>query len=588
MAKKFLIIPLSFLAFFSYAFSADAAVISLLPQARTFGVGQEFNVDIKIDTEETHINAGQATVRFPIGMLELMSVDKSGSAFGFWVEEPKISNEDGTLMFTGGTTSGVSGGSLQILKMKFKAKDAGLVDILLQDAAVTASDGKGTNVLSALKGTSVSVGTQVIPPVTPTISVPSTARQVIPVVSVPAPEPQKVVREAIVAQKLPGKPLLRVPLYGDSTRWYNHQGEAVVFWDVPPDAVTVAVAVDRSPRTIPQKPEAELFTGKNLGVLKEGVSYVHVRFRNNVGWGETAHFKIAIDVTPPLPFEINDSLTSDNPTPKIQYEAHDALSGVSHTVLFLDGKEFLRSTSTSVVLPPQPPGPHTILARVFDFSGNSAESEMKFEILPLQTPVVDFISASITVGEPFFASGTSIPNAFIDMRVLDASEREVIADSAASDARGNWKISITKPLPAGMYTVSIVARDERGARSFPVDGVKPLKVHPKTVLSFGGFIDFGWLEILIMLVLLITSGAGFFASRYVLKNKTREAYKTIVGRDVNKFADMLFSFLKEFEDAGGLNEDSRRVKQKALIEQAKETVAKMKKYICEEVNKLGK
>ncbi|MBI5005155.1 MAG: hypothetical protein HZC03_00925 [Candidatus Lloydbacteria bacterium] len=585
MAKKFLIIPLSFLAFFSCAFSADAAVISLLPQARTFGVGQEFSVDIKIDTEETYINAGQATVRFPMGMLELVSVDKAGSAFGFWVEEPKISNEDGTLMFTGGTTNGVSGGSLQILKMKFKAKDAGLVDIVLQDAAVTASDGKGTNVLSALKGTSVSIGTPMVPPVAPLVSVPVSTKQIVSVV--PSALPQKIVREPITAKKAPMKPELQVPLYDDQTRWHNHQGEVVVFWDVPPDAVEVAVAVDHSPRTIPQKPEAELFTGKNLGVLKEGVSYVHVRFRNNVGWGETAHFKIAIDITPPLPFEISDSLTSDNPTPKIQYEAHDALSGVSHTVLFFDGKEFLRSTSTSVVLPPQLPGPHAILARVFDFAENSAESEMKFEILPLQTPVVDFISASITVGEQLFASGTAIPNAFIDVRVLGASQREVLADTAASDARGNWKISITKPLPAGMYTVSIVARDERGARSFPVEGVTPLKVHPKTVLSFGGFIDLGWLEILIILVLLITSGAGFFASRYVSKNKTREAYKTIVGRDVNKFVDMLLAFLKEFEAASILNDESRRAKQNALIEQTKETVAKMKKYIGEEVNKLG-
>lgn len=586
MAKNFFIVFFSLFAFLGSAFSANAATISLLPQARTFGIGQEFSVDIKIDTEEAYINASQATVRFPVSMLELLSVDKANSAFGFWVEEPKISNDEGTLIFTGGTTSGISGGSLQILKLKFKAKGAGLAEVALQDAAVTASDGKGTNVLSALKGTSVSVGTQVVPSVAPVVSVPSKA----PIVTtpiVPAAEPQKIVREAVVAQKLPEKPTLRVPLYSDATRWYNHQEEAAVFWDVPSDAIEAAVLVDHSPLTKPQKSESELLTGKNLGILKEGVWYVHVRFRNNIGWSETSHYKISIDATPPLPFEIKDSLTSDNPTPEIRYEAHDALSGISHSVLFLDGKEFLKGTTTSTVLPPQLPGPHTVLVRVFDLAGNSAESDLKFEILPLATPIVDFVSSSIIQGESVYASGKSIPDAFVDVRILDKLKREVFSDSAKSDGRGDWKISISEPMPTGTYAVSITARDERGARSFPAEG-GALKVHPRTIVSLGGFVDLGWFEILLIVILLITSAGSFVAWRYVSKNKTREAYKMIVGRDVNKFVDMLLSFLKELESAGDLNEDSRRVKQKALIEQARETVAKMKKYIGEEVNKLGK
>ncbi|MBI5004678.1 MAG: hypothetical protein HZC04_00620 [Candidatus Lloydbacteria bacterium] len=586
MAKNFFTVCFSLLVFFWSAFSANAATISLLPQARAFGIGQEFSVDIKIDTEEAYINASQATVRFPVSVLELVSVDKTNSAFGFWVEEPKISNDEGTLMFTGGTTSGVSGGSLQILKLKFKAKGTGLAEIALQDAAITASDGKGTNVLSALKGTSVSVGTQVVVPIAP--SVPSSVKPSAPAVPVaPTVEPQKIIREAVVAQKLPEKPLLRVPLYSDATRWYNHQGEAAVFWDVPSDAIEAAVVVDHSPLTKPQKPEPELLTGKNLGVLKEGEWYVHARFRNNIGWGDTAHFKISIDATPPLPFEIKDSLTSDNPTPEIKYEAHDALSGVSHNILFLDGKEFVKGTTTSTVLPPLLPGPHMVLVRVFDLAGNSAESDLKFEILPLATPIVDFVSSSIIQGESLYASGKSIPNAFVDVRIVDKRQREVISESAKSDNRGDWKISINDPLPTGTYTISITARDERGARSFSAD-VGALKVHPRTVLSLGGVVDLGWFEILLILILFITSATGLFAWQYVSKNKTREAYKMIVGRDVNKFVDMLVSFLKEFESAGDLNEDSRRVKQKALIEQARETVAKMKKYIGEEVNRLGK
>jgi len=148
--KVFFVLPL--FIFFIFTSRLNAATISLLPQARTFGIGQEFSVDIKIDTEEMYINAGQATLIFPVDILELSSVDKSSSVFSFWPDEPKISNDEGVLNFTGGTAKGISGGALQILKINFKAKRAGFAELTLRDAAVTASDGKGTNVLEEMRG----------------------------------------------------------------------------------------------------------------------------------------------------------------------------------------------------------------------------------------------------------------------------------------------------------------------------------------------------------------------------------------------------------------------------------------------------
>lgn len=583
LQKKLLITFCSTIIFF-LAVSVNAATISLLPQARTFGIGQEFSVDIKINTENAFINASEATIRFPVDILELTTVDKTNSAFGFWPDEPKISNEDGTLRFTGGTAKGISGDSLQILKMKFKAKGAGLADLTLIDAAVTASDGKGTNVLSTLKGTTITIGTAVVTPAPPPPA--SQAPAIIsPSVIPPIEVPKKVIREPVIAKKLSQKPELRVPLYLDEARWYNHLGETAVFWNVPEDVIEVASVIDKSPTTKPQKPEQELFTGKNFGILKEGIWYIHVRFRNNIGWGETAHYKIAIDTTAPLPFEIKtDQVASDNPTPEVRYEAHDILSGISHALLFIDSKEFLKSTTTVSTLSPQSPGKHTLLVRVFDLASNSVESDLAFEILPLPTPIIEFVTRSVAQDELIFASGKSIPNTFIDARVSNTSQQEVFKGSVPSDSSGNWKIAVDKSLATGKYTISVIARDERGATSFSTKE-ELFKVRPKTILSLG-FIDLGWFEIFLIAMIIVTSGAGLAAWRYVSQKNTRGAYKIIVGRDIEKLSTLLTDHLKELEDAQELHDPSRAAKVASLIERMKETIAKMKKYLGEEVSKL--
>lgn len=582
--KVFLILPL--LIFLFFALQVRAASISLLPQVRTFGIGQEFSIDIKINTEDVFINATEATIRFPVDILEMTGVDKTNSVFGFWPDEPKISNEDGTLRFTGGTAKGISGDSLQILKMKFKTKGTGFADLTLIDAAVTASDGKGTNVLSTLKGTTITIETQVITPAPPlpasTKPLPTSQSSAIPSL---IEAPKKVIREPVIAKNLPKKPELQVPLYPDESRWYNHVGEIAVFWELPPDVIQVSTRLSQSSDERPGDKELELFNGKTFGTLKEGIWYVRVQFRNSIGLGPPAYYKISVDTTPPIPFEIKiDTLASDNPIPEVRYETHDGFSGISHAVLFIDGKEFLKSTTTAVILPRQSPGKHNLLIRVFDLAGNSVESDLAFEVLPLPTPIIEFVTRSISQDEFIFVSGKSIPNALIDARVSNTSRQEIFKGTVPSDSSGNWKIAVDQPLSTGAYTLSVIARDERGATSFSTKE-ESFKVRPKTILSLG-FIDLGWFDILLIAMVIITSGVGFATWWYVSKKNTRVAYKIIIGRDIEKLSTLLSDYLKELGGLQELHDPSRFTRATALIEKMKEVVAKMKKYLGEEVNRL--
>lgn len=577
--NKLLIISLS-VFLFVMALTADAATMTLLPSSRSFNIGQEFTVDIKINTEDAYINAAQATVKFPNDVLEMVTTEKVGSAFNFWVQEPAVSNDDGTVSFIAGTTKGISGGSLQVLKMKFKAKGAGTAEISLSEVVVTASDGKGTNVLSIMEGTSVAVGTQLVAPSAP--PVPPTASESVIL-------PQKVERRAVKAENLPEKPVLRAPLYPDQSRWYNHLGETIVLWDVPRDIIKVATALDQIPYTEPQNVADKLFTGEKLGILEEGVWYVHVQFKNDLGWGEVAHYKISIDTTAPFPFEIKiDNEVSDNPLPDIQYEANDSFSGISEYIIYVDGQELLRTESSAIALPAQKPSQHTLTVCATDKAGNSVEDDLEFEILPLPTPIIDFVTTKVSQGEVVFASGKTIPNGFVDIQIVNKNQQEVFRGSVNSDNSGNWEIIIEEALAKGNYGLTATARDERGAVSYSTQE-EELKITAKVVLSLG-FIDLGWLEIFVFAVLLVCAVGGIGAWYFVSTKKTRQAYKIIAGRDLEKLNNIMAADLKELND--WLKSSQPQLTPHARVEveyftgRIAENIAKIKKYLKQELNKL--
>lgn len=589
MRKYFLISVFTALILSGFAFigQTHAAVLSAVPETRAVALGESVSVDVKINTEDVSINATQATVHFPSNILELVEADNSVSVFNFWVEDPLISNEDGTLKFIGGTTKGVSGNALQVIKMKFKAVSSGTAEISINDAVITANDGRGTNVLSSIEGTSIVVS--------PEIVAPTPATPVLPPEQAPVEQPQIIEREPVPAVGLPVQPKLRVPLYPDESKWYNHVGEVIVFWEVPDDVIRIATAIDQNPKTSPENIETQLFTGKSFGQLEEGVWYAHVQFKNNIGWGPETHYKISIDTVPPVSFEVGiDNEVSDNPAPKISFETFDSLSGISRALIYVDNQEPIESKETSLTLPLQPPGKKLLKVRIFDLAGNSVEDDLEFEILPLPTPVIEFITKSVPRDEPIFISGTAISGAFIDLRVYGKAG-QVLKETAQSDNLGKWGLSLKEPLLIENYTVTATARDERGALSFP-SAPEQFKVRPRTVLSVGP-IDLGYFEIFIMIILMAVAAIGFYGWYYLGIKKKREAYAIIVARDVEKMHNLLEDNLNKLESnikslEKFINPISKAIdptmKEESLIfiDKMKTVLGKIKKYVKKEVEEL--
>ncbi len=579
---KILVTSLFFLVFGQ---SAEAAVLYVAPPAKNVAIGNEFFLDVKVNTEAVAVNAAQAVLRFPSGILTAVDTDKAGSIFNFWVEEPVISNETGTINFIGGTPKGVSGSALQLLRIKFKATGAGAADVTLSDAVVTASDGKGTNILSKLEGSKIgSGGTQVVTPA-PAAPPTSTAAPKVVVIE----PPKKVERVAIVAKNLSKQPLLSIPLYPDPLKWYSYDGEMAVFWDIPEDVIAVAIKLDHRSSTNPEIQEKELFNGKTFGSLEEGIWYVHAKFRNNVGWGPVAHYKISIDRAAPAVFEIRmDNPVTENPAPTIKYETNDALSGLGEISIFIDGKDPIKvsATSTSFVLPLQPAGKHSIVVRAIDKAGNAIEDDQNLEILPLAMPIIDFVSQSIVQGEIIFASGKALPDAFVDAKIIQG-DKEVLAASSPSDASGNWSISIKEPLIVGSYAIQVATRDNRGAQSFRTEPTV-IKIKRQPIISFG-IIELGWLEISLLLLFFAGAAISLVAWRYSTQQKRRSAYKLIVGRDIIKFIAMLEKDIQSLKETCSSITLSQRSQMEinVRITRMQEKIDRMKKYIPEEMEEAG-
>lgn len=551
----------------------EASILKLIPGTKNIGVGQEAVLNIIIDTEDVSINATQATLYFPPAVLQVIGVDKAGSVFNFWVEEPTFSNDAGTVNFIGGTSKGVSGSSLQILKVRFKTVGAGTANLSVSDAAITASDGKGTNVLETTHGATIQVGVSgaILSPPTPS--------------SPEVEQPQKVVREAVRSTGLPEKPKIRVPLYPDEARWYNLIGEATAFWELPSDVIQVEAKIGKGRDTAPGTPDPELFTGKNFGVLSEGIWYARVRLRNNIGWSSFAFYKISLDTSAPSSFEINlEQDAPDDPAPDISYESSDSISGIAEYRIFLDEQEVLRTASSSLALPLQPPGKHRLLIRAMDLAGNSVEDNLEFEILPIASPTITFITKELFSDEAkgLAVKGTALPNSnnYLYLRV---DQSLISQKTVRSDEKGNWEFTFDQAFKNGNYKVTAQSQDARGALSLVVES--PLiKVKSKPIIQIGILqLGMGGAALSLLFILIVSFGGGVWFYK-----KRQEKLAMRVSFTESEIAKIFQLIRADIERLSKTRETPTTGDDEYAMKQLRENIQKMEAYLKRGVEKIKK
>ncbi|MFA5854195.1 MAG: cohesin domain-containing protein [Patescibacteria group bacterium] len=544
----------------------SAATLDALLDKSSAKVGENVTLTLTINTENAGINAAEASLQYPIDLVEAVGVDTNDSVFNFWVEGPSYSNETGRIVFTGGSTNGFVGQSLPIVRVTFKIKKIGTADFQFVDGAVAASDGAGTNVLTAMHG----------------ISIANTA---------PLEEkPTQITREPTPAEKNPDAPKVEIPLYPNSSDWYNILSTFIAKWNLPSDVSAVATALNQDPQTNPSKSEG-LFDNKLFRVTKDGIWYLHVRFRNNVGWSETTHYRIAIDTLPPTPFEVlvPQGAISDVPNPKLSYASADQLSGLRAYRMRIDAGEEIQ-TESEQALQPLPPGEHVVKIFAIDQAGNRTEASVDLTIVPIVSPTISAIPRDIFVDEgELTIAGTVMPGASVLVTLRRINGETVATTTIAPDENGVWNAHIEHPLQKGQYMVEAVARDERGALSLPVR-TAPFTVRARPFLVLAG-IEVSQAVFFLSIIALLLGGyvVGWRMSQ--VRGRKRRNRQVIAQRDLLSAGDQMekdFGYLLKKYGKQATLAESETKETLTLLERWKKRAKELSKYISDSIEDINK
>ncbi|MEI6378215.1 MAG: hypothetical protein WCO55_01010 [Candidatus Falkowbacteria bacterium] len=598
------------------AAAAQAATLFMVPQNGQLQAGQTFTVDLLVNSTDQGFNAAQATIQFPTNVLSVKSIDSSasGSAFNFWLDGPTFSNSTGIISFIGGTTNAIVGGSIKILRITFVVRGSGDANIIISDSAVTAADGSGTNILSAVGSAKFTVIPGTIAVTTSTAPVTSAATTTaattesgaatgagattaasgaaLPPSATPAVvlPPVQIVRKAEAAIATPVVPAVSIPFYPDQTKWYNQVSNFLVQWHLPADITDVSSVLNSSYAFTPASASEGLFDAKAFNAAKDGIWFLHVKFKNNKGWGAAAHYRIAIDTEPPLPFTIESAqgLSTDDPQPILSFKTSDALSGLAYYGITVDQQAEFFTTSTEATLPLLAPGQRVVIIKAVDNAGNVRENSINLNIIPIAAPVIKAVSQYVYTNEGDISiNGTSLADSKVRLRLTDKNGTILTALQVQADSNGNWSSQFSGPFKKGSYYIEVTVEDARGALSLPVKS-SLLNIKVKPLLTLGGFgITQGWFFFLLIVIILGTFGAGW--QTYSLWRAQLSRRAVIAQRDVvNVFNNIEKDLDKVIADnslRGKHDPVSSEIK--FILNNVKRNLAKARRYIVDNIKQIG-
>lgn len=121
---------------------ALAAEVNLVPSSLNLQVGDEFHVDIVVNTDES-LNAVAGHLIYPVNLLQVKEIRNGDSVVNFWVTPPNNS-QDGLIDFSGITPGGFLGPKEQLLSVVFVPVEKGTASVSLDSLQFLKNDGRGT------------------------------------------------------------------------------------------------------------------------------------------------------------------------------------------------------------------------------------------------------------------------------------------------------------------------------------------------------------------------------------------------------------------------------------------------------------
>lgn len=524
---------------------ASGATLFISPASGNYTVNRSFTARVMVDSGGgVGINAAEGVIRFDPAFLQISSVSQAGSIFNLWTTDPTFSNTEGRVTFGGGAPRAYTGNAGAIFTVTFTSRKVGTTEVTYSSGIVLAADGRGTNVYAGASGAIYNISAAEPTPERP---------------AQPTAEPVKGI--------LPPLPEVSSPTHPDENAWYA-DNEPEFNWKLLADLTGVSYIIDNKPDTTPNNTSDGVTEMEKFENIPDGVNYFHIKYQNRVGWGQTAHRKFMVDVTPPVSFAITHDNEGDptNPVPKLRFTTSDAASGLDHYTVGLN-QEVIQATLAEMekgYYQPLPlaPGEYLLWIAAFDKAQNSASSSVKFMVEPLKAPIITSIPKIMHRKEELIIQGTSFYPQVTVKLYISKSEKDTIEASVKTDDQGNWSYFHKGNLAKGNYEVWARIIDDRGAQS--LNSVKHLLtvVSPSLIDSYGFYI--------ILVLLLIIAGLVV----YILYQRRKfEEEKRRIKNETTEVKDKLrkvFAALREEADEliemadtkPGLSEAERRIKEK--------------------------
>ncbi len=563
--KKIVLSIALFVTLIIPAFWAEASTLSLSPATGVYTTGSTFTVRVVVNTKGAAINAADGTLSFNPKELQVVSVSRASSIFNLWTTEPTFSNSAGTISFSGGSPTGFTGAAGTVMTATFRTLGAGSPRVTMSSGSVLAADGRGTNVL-----TNMGSGAYTISAISET------------------PEPEAIV-EYVPPANTPAAPKITSDTHSSPDGW-SKEKTARLSWSLPSDIVTVRTLIDDFAGSIPTKVYESPIRDITIPDLDEGVSYFHIQFKNEEGWGRVAHYRLAVDGSAPQGLTIALKPDSNLANPNQVLVATTSDAGGSPIVLFkvqLNGGEVIEikneKETGEIPLVNLKPGRQSVVVEAFDAAGNSAVSTFTFDIESFDAPRFIDVPATVNTGVVPVFSGTTRPRSTVTVSLVGVGT-EPMTYEVVSDDTGAFRFIPNGKLQTGVYRLSATAKDEFGAQSQSSDEVT-FVVETSGLLKIGSFL-ISFFSVLIPLIALLI--VTFMVSVYLMTRFSR--FKRLLARES---ADVTAIMSEEFARLRGLIDDAETDivdsrKTKKLTPHEAKILNSMREALQEAERKVGK
>jgi hypothetical protein len=570
----FLILSSLSLSSISRPVQAAGATLFLSPASGSYEVNKSFTVKVMVNSGGgVGINAAEGTIKYDPAYLTVSNVSKSSSIFKLWTTEPTYSNTAGTISFGGGAPGAYVGNAGTICVVTFVAKKNGTAKVTFTSGVILAADGKGTNIFSGFGNGEYTIT--------------EAKKKETKKKKIKKPKEKEKIKGI-----LPPLPEVNSPTHPDENKWYSNN-DPEFSWKILSDLTNISYSISHQKEDPGLSGEGVTET-KRFEDVEDGEWYFNIKYKNKVGWGEVAHRKFLVDVTPPEEFTISLDNGGDptNPTPRLRFQTTDATSGIDHYVV-TRGFEAKNIKPEEVAtgyykMPALAPGEYRVTIAAIDKADNSASSSISFIVDPLKAPIISDIPKVISRKGQLIIRGTSFyPRVTVKIYLAKGeNDKDKQEFSVTTDDQGNWSYFHTGKLEKGTYQVWTKIIDNRGAQS--LDSTKHILTvtSPSIVCAYGLWIIIGLvLAVIILILYILYQHKEFKEEKSRIKAETIEM-KTRLRKIFAALREETDELLELADKRPGLSESERKVKEKLQesLDIAEEFISKEVEDVEKEIN----